>query len=282
MKFEYVEVMTEQNIKLFGCLSSNKNKSCILYIPGLSGNFFEAKFARMLGKKAIECNYDFLFSHNQGSFQIMEFPYLRSDGKLKSITKGSAYEKFEDSVYDIDAWINYLKERKYEEIIAVCHSMGCNKIVYYLNQKPNNPISKVILLSPQDNVNFGNLEMHQGLLEEAIKNIKNGEGNKILSKKFLGFCLMSSETYYNEITNKNINNIPYKTENGDFSLIALIEKPIYLVIGTDDGGEKSLEYMKKIADNCKNAKYDIVKDANHTYKGKEEELIELIFDYLKQ
>ena len=124
--------------------------------------------------------------------------------------------------------------------------------------------------------------MHEGLLEEAIQNINNGEGDKILSKKFLGFCLMSSATYYNEITNKNINNIPYKTENGDFSLISAIEKPIYLVIGTDDGGEKSLEYMKKIADNCQNAKYDIVKDANHTYKGKEEKLIELILDYLKK
>lgn len=280
MNFEFVETFTEQNIKLFGCLSQKNNKKCILYIPGLTGNFFESKFPREIGKKCIEKGYDFLFSHNQGSFQIIEFPFLREDGKLKSKTKGATYEKFEDCVYDIDAWVEYLDKLGYKEIILLCHSMGCNKIVYYLNQRNNCKISKVILLSPQDNVNFSKLDMHSGLLEEAEENIKKGEPEKILSKKFLGFCFMSSETYYQEITNKNINNIPYKTPNGDFSLLNTIDKPIYIIIGSDDIGENGEEYMQKVIDNCQNAKYAILADANHNFKNKESELNEMIFDYL--
>ena len=158
--------------------------------------------------------------------------------------------------------------------------MGCNKIVYYLNQNNSNKISKVILLAPQDNVNFSKLEMHEGLLDEAKENIKNGNPEKILSKKFLGFCLMSSETYYQEITNKNINNIPYKTPNGDFSLVQAIDKPIYVLIGSEDIGEHGKEYMEKVIANCQNAKYDIIADANHNFKNKEAELIEFIFNYL--
>lgn len=282
MTFEFVETFSKQNIKLFGCLLQKNNKRCILYIPGLVGNFFESKFPREIGKGCIEKGYDFLFSHNQGSFQIIDFPFLREDGKLKSITRGATYEKFEDCVYDIDAWVEFLDKFGYEEIILLCHSMGCNKIVYYLNQKDNNKISKVILLSPQDNVNFSNLDMHSGLLEEAEKNIKKGEPDKILSKKFLGFCLMSSETYYQEITNKNINNIPYKTPNGDFSLLNTIHKPIYIIIGSDDIGKNGKEYMQKVINNCQNAKYTILADANHNFKDKELELNEIIFDYLDE
>ena len=281
MNFEFVETMTKQNISLFGCLSKkNDNKRCILYIPGLAGNFFESKFPRTIAKESVEKGYDFLFSHNQGSFQIIGFPFLRDDGKMKSITRGATYERFEDSIFDIEAWLDFLEKSKYKEIVILCHSMGCNKIVYYLSQKNDNRISRVILLAPQDNVNFSELEMHKGLLNEAIKNINNGEPNKILSKKFLGFCLMSSETYFQEITNKNINNIPYKTIDGDFSLLKTIDKPIYIIIGSDDIGVNGKEFMKRTINNCQTAKYDIIVDANHNFKNKESELIKLIFNYL--
>lgn len=282
MKYEYVEVQTEERITLFGFMQKKEgNKKCILYIPGLAGNFFESKFARIFGNLCVERGYDFLFSHNQGSFQIMDFAYLREDGKIKSKTKGSAYEKFEDSKYDIDAWIKYIKTLGYKEIILLCHSMGCNKIVYYLNQYSYKEISNVILLAPQDNVNFKNLDMHKGLLEEAKKNIDLGQPDKLLSKKFLGFCVMSSQTYYDEITNPIINNIPYKTVNGDFTMLKNINLPIFVLIGTDDGGEQSLEYMKKVADCCINGKYDVIEDANHNFKNKELETSEKIFDYLE-
>lgn len=279
MNFEFVEIITKQNIKLNGCLSKNNNKKCILYVPGLNGNIFESMFPRKIGEESIKQGYDFLFSHNQGSFQIINLPYMSSDGNAKSITTGAAFEKFEDCLYDIDAWIKYL-EIKYDEIILISHSLGCNKIVYYLNHNMSNKITNIILLAPQDNVDFANLEIHKGLLEEAEQNIKKGNSKQILSKKFLGFCLMSSETYYNEITNKLINNIPYKTPNGDFSFIQNIKKPIYVIIGSKDAGINGEHYMKKITKNCFKGKYDIIKDANHNFKNKENELIELILKYL--
>lgn len=72
MNFEFVETLTKQNIKLFGCLennNNNNNKKCILYIPGLAGNFFESVFPREISEESINNGYDFLYSHNQGSFQ---------------------------------------------------------------------------------------------------------------------------------------------------------------------------------------------------------------------
>ena len=281
MNYEYVETITKQNIKLFGCLSRKNNDKCILYIPGLAGNFFESKFTRYITQLSIENGYDFLFSHNQGSFQVIELPYLNDEGKFKSIIKGAAYEKFEDSLCDIDSWVQYLDNLGYKEIILLCHSLGCNKVIYYLSKINNSKISIVILLAPQDNVNFSKLDIHKGLFEEANINIKNGYPDKILSKKFLGFCLMSSETYFQEITNKTINNIPYKSNNGDFSALNSIKKEMYIIIGSKDVGENGDDYMKKIVKNCYNAKYDIIFDANHNFKNKESQLAKLIIDYLK-
>ena len=42
MDIKYIEVITKQNIKLSGCLTANNNSKCIMYIPGLSGNFFNS------------------------------------------------------------------------------------------------------------------------------------------------------------------------------------------------------------------------------------------------
>lgn len=282
MNFIYVDVITKQKIKLFGCLSSNHYEKCILYIPGVAGNFFESTFAREIGNYGLTSGYDFLFTHNQGSFQVMKFPYLRKDGNLESIMKGAAYEIFDDCIYDIEAWLRFVKEKGYKKVIVVSHSFGCNKIVHFLNQNQefNDLISNIILLAPQDMVGIDKLDIHKGMLEEAEKNIKDGYPNKLLSKNFLGFCLISSFTYNNMIKNDYIFNIPYKRENANFSMIQNIKIPIYVIIGTEDGGENSSLYMKKIVDNCWKAKYSVIESANHVFQDKEEELTNLIFLYL--
>ena len=41
------------------------------------------------------------------------------------------YLNYEDSKYDIDAWIKYLVSLGYKDIDLVCHSSGCNKTIYY-------------------------------------------------------------------------------------------------------------------------------------------------------
>ena len=127
MQYRYIEVKTKQNIFLNGFYAKSDNKACVLFMPGLAGNFMESKFARILGQECVSHKVDFLFTHNQGSFQIMSFPYLKDDGKFSNIMKGAAYEHFEDCVYDLDAWFDFVKD--YEEVYLIAHSLGCNKVV---------------------------------------------------------------------------------------------------------------------------------------------------------
>ena len=121
------------------------------------------------------------------------------------------------------------------------------------------------------------------LLEIGIRllNIKNNEPEKILSKKFLCFCNMCSRTFYDFIEKqKELNNIPYKNKNDNFSKIRSINIPIYSIIGTKDGGENSEEYMKTISENCKKGKFDIINGAKHNFDDDEEYLSKIILDFI--
>lgn len=280
IKLNQIEIKTKQKIFLEGYYFQNKNNKCIYFIPGMTGEFSKLDFAQKIAEISIQNKYDFLAGNTLGSGEIKELK-INDKGKKGIIVKGAAYEKFEDCIYDIDAWLDFLKNKNYDEIIIICHSLGCNKIVHYLNKQANHLIKKLILLAPQD-IKFNNLKIHAGLLEEAIKNINNNESNKLLSKKLLGFCLISSQTYYDLINNQNIMNIPYKTNNPDFSKISNIKMPILSVIGTIDGGKKSEEYMGLISKNCLDGKYHIIKDANHIFENKEEELSKIIIDFLEE
>ncbi len=282
MNYKFVEVQTEQNIILNGFLAMKNNKKCVIYIPGYSGNFLESKFARTIGNNLTNNNYDFLFAHNQGSFQIIEYPFIKEDGKRSSVTKGAIYEEFNNSISDLNAWFEFLTSQNYSEIVVIAHSLGCNKIINYINEKPTNKIKKIILLAPQDNSNFSTLEIHKGMLEEAKKNIKDGFDNKILSRKLLGFSMISSRTYIDMMKNKSINNIPYKNKNGDFSKLSNISQTIYIIIGTKDIGENGVEYLERIKKNTKNSKYEIIEGANHNFKNKEQELSDLIKIWLTE
>jgi len=278
MHYEYVEVKTEQNIFLSGFHAKESHKSCVLFIPGLAGSFMESKFARELAQACLENEIDFLFTHNQGSFQIISFPYLNEDGKLSNIMKGAAYERFEDCIYDLDAWFSFLKD--YEDVYVIAHSLGCNKIVYYLQDHQPSHLKKIILLAPQDNVNFPKLPMHEGMLDEATKNIKTGQADKLLTKKLLGGCVISSQTYYDLITNPKINNIPYKTSNGDMSALEKIVYPTLAIIGSKED-EKANEYMQKIANTLPAGQSAVVPDANHVFKNQEKALSDTVISFLK-
>jgi len=277
MKFEYIEVKTEQNIFLNGFHTTGGNKSCAIFIPGVSGNFMENKFARVIGDVCIENNIDFLFAHNQGSFQIANPPCIKGNGNLSSIMRGAAYEFFNDCIYDLDAWMKFVSN--YENLYIVAHSLGCNKTLHYLQKTTPTNLKKIVLLAPEDLETFRDIPEHKGLFEEATSNIEAGQPNKLLSKKFLGYCVMSSHTFYDFITNPKINNIPYKTPNGDMSALEKITCPLFAVIGAEEDA-KATEYMHKIANTVSDGKSMVIPDANHIFKNQEQTLANKVIEFL--
>lgn len=271
---EYVEVKTSEKVLLHGFYSGKNNNECIIYIHGLGADFESSVLPKSILEKCNKNSIDFLYANTQGSSLMREI--MTSEGT--TINGGAAYENYNNWYQDLDAWFKFLK--KYKKIIVVSHSLGCNKIIDYMHKTKNNKVSKIFLLAPQDTNYLVNIRKHNGMLQEALENKKNGNNN-LISKMFLGFCYLSTNTFLDFYENKKINNIPYMSTK-DYSIINSIKTPIKIYIGSNDKKIELNEYFKDLAKKCKNIKYKIIKDANHNFKLKENILANLIINEIKK
>ena len=81
---------------------------------------------------------------------IKETYRVTKDGSQKIVRVGTAYEKFAESLFDIDAYLDFVKEQGFEEVHLSGHSLGAPKAAYYLAKRPDAEISSVLFLSPAD------------------------------------------------------------------------------------------------------------------------------------
>ena len=131
-------------------------------------------------------------------------------------------------------------------------------------------------MSYQDINYIVKLDKHKGMLEEAL----NNKDNDLLSKLFLEFCYISTNSFLDFYNNEKINNIPYlSTKN--YKYLKNIKYPIEIIIGSND--KKDINIERNIDELCyqfNNINYNIIKGANHNYNGKEIELVKLIFNII--
>src|SRR6185503_9027609 len=90
---------------------------------------------------------------------------------------------------DIDGAIEFLEAQGYEEFYLIGESTGANKICVYNYYKPNNKISKYVLLSGGDDtgIYYDQLgkERFNKLLNESEEMIKNGKGTDLILELLL-------------------------------------------------------------------------------------------------
>ena len=124
---------------------SEDTKKVVIHVHGLNGNFYENRFIDVLASSYTSKNYAFLTFNNRGRDFITEL----LKGNDYTIIGGSL-ERFKDCILDIEGIVNWVKEKGYNEIILEGHSYGCNKVLYYYNQKKDESIKKIVLLAPCD------------------------------------------------------------------------------------------------------------------------------------
>ncbi|RPJ37007.1 MAG: alpha/beta hydrolase, partial [Deltaproteobacteria bacterium] len=146
MKYPIVKTITGDHLELFGILAEADGEKDIVLVNiyGTSGCFYIEEYASFLVEELPALGISALFTNNRGS-HVME-AWQQS---------GAALEMFEDCVLDIDAWIRYVLSLGYRRIILQGHSLGTEKVVYYLNRgNPPPAVAALILLGVSDS--FGN------------------------------------------------------------------------------------------------------------------------------
>lgn len=273
--------ITEDEIELEGTYFDSKKKDiCVLFIHGQAQSILNNSFTYKLGKYLSDKGISFLYGHNRGHNYINCLH--KSDGSL--LVEGATFEIFEDSLKDIDIWMKKIKDYGYKKIILMGHSLGCNKALYYLSKKEM--VDGLILASAPDMVGITKKEESNFLeiLKEAEDAVKRGKPRQILSNLLGETDYMSAATFINENKeNSNIDNFPIERNPLVFSQLSKVSIPILSFAG-------GLEYptylkqdiLKDKAINSEDFTYKIIDGANHFYYGKEEELNELIYNWMKK
>jgi pimeloyl-ACP methyl ester carboxylesterase len=290
MNIEYV--WTEDDLRLMGAHYPGTD-TCIIEVHGMSGNFIENYYANVLGQKLKDSGYGFLYGHNRGYCHINDIPTrpIKSENNGWNSTQlGEAYEFFEDSPKDVAAWITKAKELDYKKIILLGHSLGCNKVIYYLHRNPDVDITGVILASPPDMVGLVELERyqpnHHELLIQARELVRQGTPREFVDGMIWDQCRLSAQTYLSLFEEGGAaDNLPVLRNPKTFEQLKNIRQSILAIMGEYDDIEirelhKDIELIKSKATGCEDFTIQFVEGANHDYQNREEEFANAIIEWL--
>lgn len=286
MQYPIVQIKTKDGCFLHGLFIEAKNpKAIFINIHGTASNFYEEDFIEYMAEKFVQNGISLLSVNNRGA------------GVYDAYQKtGAAVEKFEDSIKDIDGWIEFAFEKNYSKIILSGHSLGTEKVVYYLSNGSHiEKVSGVVLLAPADS--FGSHRMHEGmsnprsqevetLLKQSRELFDSGSADRFLTRyaygSHEGIMPKSAESFFNFLgpDSKLQEALPFSS--GKLESYSKIQVPILVVIGnqfeyTGVKTDVALRLMQK-----ENKKTQIVKLTNcdHDFTGCEEVLANSVLNFI--
>ncbi len=271
---------SKDGFALDGFLKKNKNnnKKIVIFVHGMGGENYRFPFCHELLKTFNNSKYDFFLMHNRGQ-QLAGKIY----GKKKKKLAGTAYEKFEECVYDIEGAIKELEKMDYKKFVLAGHSTGCQKVTYYQSKKKDRRVEGIVLLSPCDDHNLKKIKKnYEKNLRIAKKMVREGNGNKLLPKEISNF---SARRYLSFADPKNVEAKLFNY-NGRMFHFSKIKEPFFVLFGENDifaekKAEDCFEKMRKIS-KSKKLETCIVPKADHCYFGKEKIVAKKIKEYLEK
>ena len=204
-----------------------KNFSAVLIaITGIHGNFYSNPFYYNIGDTLSTNGIDFIYAQTNNAFAEIE-TYNKKTNQTEII--GSWNERFFLAEEDVAAYINFA-EKNYKNIFFAGHSLGANKVIYYLSKNFDTRVKKFILLSPA-NVSYMTKNVSAAEKKIIQKYIDYGQGEKVLPFYFMGWVICTANTAADWLS-KILNNV--HVGNGDFTQIKIILHSGGLLIGTYD------------------------------------------------
>mgnify|MGYP001617407004 CR=1 FL=1 len=281
MRCELIRFETKDKLELQGLLYKPKEKvsKILIHVHGWTGNFYENRFIDYFADILNKNNVAFFTFNNRGAGIITEF---LKDGERVRI--GGSLEKFEDSLFDIGGAIMYLQTRGFQEFVLQGHSLGCQKIAYYQNNKKDNRVKGLILLAPVDDVEFVTTKLfndtkYHEALTIAYNMIKNGKGQDPVPKWMQHYPLLSANMFIqvSDVISTSGRIFHYY---GKLQEMKTIKAPILAIFGSKDDYQikpkEKLEILKKKV-GCNTY---LVKNANHWFRGYEKVVTNKIISWI--
>lgn len=278
-----LNIATQSGTVLQGVLfpASSQAKTVVIAIAGIHGNFYSNPFYYNIGETLSNAGIDFIYAQTRNAFgKIQEINTLTGEPEII----GSFNEDFAKTIEDLTAYIDFAERQGYENIVLAGHSLGANKVIYYLSETQDQRVSKYLLLSPANVTHLTNFVSEQ---ERAYisQQVANGNGEKVLPFELFGWLSATANTAYQWLYSPILNNV-HVEKDGDFSQASKIPHSGALLIGTLDRftyGDPC-GFLQNINDHLQSARENqliFIEQTGHTYQQKEQEVADKICELIR-
>ncbi|OGI86569.1 hypothetical protein A3A05_01170 [Candidatus Nomurabacteria bacterium RIFCSPLOWO2_01_FULL_41_12] len=287
-----VKTITSDGLELVGFWANAKSDIAVFHSHGTAGDFYTHKFIEEEGERLSQKGISFLTANNRGHDVYADIR-KHKNGKVKWTQIGGGFEKFEDCLLDIDAWVKFLIKNGVKKIILQGHSLS-QKILYYQYAKKNPKVVGQIHLSPQndDGLMFFSLgaKKYKEINKKIRKMIKNGKANEILSKDLSPVSYTTSaQMYSGYLTDYGVGTLtPYHNpKSKNWQILEKTRNPLLVIFGGKDAYIKpspkiAAKLIREKAKLAKSLEVKVIKSATHSYIGYEKELVKIITNWIKE
>ncbi|OOF64157.1 alpha/beta fold hydrolase [Rodentibacter sp. Ppn85] len=278
-----LHLSTQSGTVLQGALFSEQPSDTVMIaITGIHGNFYSNPFYRNIGETLSRHGIDFIYAQTRDAFSKMAV--INTQTHQKEII-GSFNEDFANAIDDVKAYVDYAEQAGYRRIILAGHSLGANKVIYYLSHTADCRIAKFVLLSPANITHLTNSVSEQ---ERAFirQHIENGRGETLLPFELFGWLPAQANTAYQWLYSDLLNNVHVEAD-GDFTQVERIQHTGALLIGRYDRftyGDPA-GFLQNINAHFPNAAQNeliFIDQTGHTYQQKEQKLADILRDLLQK
>ena len=256
-----------------------------IFLHGTGGaSVFNARRTNLLAEELTSRKIAWFAFNNRGAHLIMK----------SQLGGGMAYERIRDCVHDIDAAVRLLRRRGYRDITLVGHSTGANKIAVYDSLKKRNPIRRYVLLGGGDDTGLFYKQLGSRRFRTVLRRARQKRRSRELAPPSVSRLPMSWLALYDMINpDGDYNVFPFLEALGRarlsrrplFRHVRAIRKPALVVYGERDeycfgSVSRAVSLLATAVGPRPNFEFVIVEDADHGFRGHEEELGALVANWI--
>ena len=281
-----LDVPTKRGEVLSGVLFRPRQErttdTVMIAITGIHGNYYSNPFYYNIGDTLNAGGIDFIYAQTNDAFGQIQTVNVNT-GKEELI--GSWNERFSYTDEDIDAYLTFAQREGYRHIILAGHSLGANKVIYYLSRHHDERVEHFFLLSPA-NLTYMMSGVTEREKQEILAQVERGDGDEMLPFPFMGWVECIANTAWDWQFSGLLNNV-HTAKDGDFSQAEKITHTGELLVGTYDNftdGDPA-EFLRNLNAHMPTAaqnKLIFIEKTGHTYQMKNQEVAENILRQLQE
>lgn len=288
MLSELHQIKTRDGLLLEGLFFKPKKrrKVAAFYVGGLSSRFSgNPKRLFALARAFLSNGIAFAAFDHRGSGTIN---FVRRPEGKKSIFGGVAFECFEDSVYDIEAVIQFLKSKGFRKIYLFGSSTGATKAAYYIWKKKSKGLSGFGLLGAISDIPVQEKDLgpnYARALRLAEQMVKGGKGSWLMPRKYVSGGFWGAARLLSIAKRgRREDTFPYYDAHRHFYWAKRVRIPVLVLIGSKD--QFADRPVKDILDAFRREVPKrwfsgvILPGAPHSFTGREKELARVLTKWI--